>query len=101
MKLTLALVGTKFRGPEIIALVNSLSTGTPLSLEPEPTNKFDSSAVKVITEDGTHIGYVKADQTKKLADHASWPLSATLLHDENTWPMIQVEIEPEPPRADK
>lgn len=92
MKLTLAIVGTKFRGPEIIALVNSLSTGTPLFLEPEPENTFDPGAVKVLTEDGTHIGYVKADQTKQLAGISTWPLPATLLQDENTWPMIRVEL---------
>lgn len=101
MKLTMALVGTKFRGPEIIALVNSLSTGTPLVLEPEPENEYDPSAVKVLTEDGTHIGYVNAKQTHQLAGISTWPLPATLLHDENTWPMIRVETEPSQPESDQ
>ena len=47
MKILVALVGTKFRGPEMVALLASLPQGEPLALLREPDNKFDSAAVQV------------------------------------------------------
>jgi hypothetical protein len=35
--------------------------GDIIELVPEPTNQFDSSAVKVMTNDGHQLGYVRAD----------------------------------------
>lgn len=32
-------------------------------LKPEPTNKFDKNAIKIIHESGKHIGYVPAKET--------------------------------------
>lgn len=33
------------------------------ALLPEPSNEFDPNAIKVIAEDGHHLGYVPSDQT--------------------------------------
>jgi hypothetical protein len=34
-----------------------------VALVPEPTNEFDPCAIKVVAEDGHHLGYVHYDQT--------------------------------------
>lgn len=34
-----------------------------VALVPEPSNKFDPDAIKVIAEDGHHLGYIHRDQT--------------------------------------
>ena len=34
-----------------------------VALVPEPTNEFDPCAIKVVAEDGHHLGYIKYDQT--------------------------------------
>lgn len=33
------------------------------ALVPEPSNEFDPNAIKVVTEDGHHLGYIHRDQT--------------------------------------
>lgn len=66
MKALVALVGTKFRGEEMMALLASLPQGEPLVLVREPGNKFDSNAVQVWAR-GHHVGYVKSSQNKALA----------------------------------
>ena len=35
-----------------------------VALVPEPTNEFDPQAIKVVAEDGHHLGYVRRDQTE-------------------------------------
>ena len=66
MKSLVALVGTKFRGEEMMALLASLPQGEPLTLVREPGNKFDSNAVQVWAR-GHHIGFVKGSQNRDLA----------------------------------
>ena len=34
-----------------------------VALAPEPSNEFDPDAIKVIAEDGHHLGYIHRDQT--------------------------------------
>lgn len=55
------LVGVTFRGAEAKEIVKHLTRedGSKLSLEAEPTNEYDSNAVKVIFDPtGDHIGYI-------------------------------------------
>lgn len=59
MEVFATVVGVTFRPPEAKEIVKSLtpSDGEKLSLEAEPTNEYDSNAVKVMCE-GMHIGYL-------------------------------------------
>lgn len=66
MKTLVALVGTKYCGPGMVALLASLPQGEPLTLKREPDNKFDRNAVQVWAR-GQHLGYVKGNQNRDLA----------------------------------
>lgn len=66
MKTLSALVGTKFRGEDMVRLLATLPNGEPLILKREPTNQFDRNAVQVWAR-GFHIGYVKGSQNKDVA----------------------------------
>ena len=35
-----------------------------VALVPEPKNEFDANAIKVLAEDGHHLGYIRRDQTE-------------------------------------
>ena len=43
------------------------------TLEAEPTNEYDSNAIKVLAADGYHVGYVPKDMTKEVKDNAQLP----------------------------
>lgn len=43
------------------------------TLEAEPTNEYDSNAIKVLAADGHHVGYVPKDMTKEVMDNAQLP----------------------------
>lgn len=61
MEIFANLMGVTFRGQEAKEIVKSLTPddGNLLFLEPEPTNEYDSCAVKVIhAPTGNHIGYL-------------------------------------------
>jgi hypothetical protein len=100
MKTLVALVGTKFRGEEMMALLASLPQGEPLALLREPDNKFDSAAVQVWARD-KHLGYVKGSQNRQLAarmdrDEAfkaamSSGLRCKLAIDGGKQPMVEIE----------
>lgn len=49
-----------------IDLIRSLTAGTALDLEPEPTNQYDPNAVKVIY-DNKHLGYIPRDLAGEVA----------------------------------
>lgn len=66
MKTLVALVGTKYRGPEMVALLASLPQGEPLTLRREPDNAHDPRAIQVWARDHL-IGYVKGSQNRDLA----------------------------------
>jgi hypothetical protein len=40
--------------------LDALGEGALLKLEPEPTNEWDANAVKILADDGMHLGYVPA-----------------------------------------
>jgi hypothetical protein len=61
MEIFANLVGVTFRGADAKEIVKRLTPedGNLLSLETEPTNEYDSCAVKVIhNPTGMHIGYL-------------------------------------------
>ena len=41
-----------------------------VALVPEPQNEFDANAIKVIAEDGHHLGYIRRDQTEMVRSWA-------------------------------
>lgn len=43
------------------------------TLEPEPTNKYDCNAIKVLAPDGHHVGYVPKDMTAEVRKEATLP----------------------------
>lgn len=43
------------------------------TLEAEPTNEYDTNAIKVLAADGHHVGYVPKDMTKEVRDNAQLP----------------------------
>ena len=51
------LAGANFRPSEARAVCKALNIGDELDLEADPTNEYDSNAVKVIAE-GEFIGFI-------------------------------------------
>lgn len=104
----IALVGTKFRGPDIIHLVASLPNGEPLTLIRERGNAHDPNAVQVWARN-QHVGYLKGSQNKDIAmamDRAQKlagvhdnvvPISgqmttrAVLRVTADRWPMVEID----------
>ena len=43
------------------------------TLKAEPGNKYDSNAIKVLAEDGYHVGYVPRDMTDEVRKFATLP----------------------------
>lgn len=59
MKRQFFIAGVQFRPRgEIMVAAKELNEGDLLTLQPEPTNKYDPNAVKILTEDGNFLGYV-------------------------------------------
>ena len=57
------------------------------ALVPEPSNEFDPNAIKVVTEDGHHLGYIHRDQTEMVRSwaHDHFPhycVAMVLEHDD-------------------
>lgn len=57
------------------------------ALVPEPTNEFDPNAIKVVAEDGHHLGYIHRDQTEMVRSwaHDHFPhycVAMVLEHDD-------------------
>lgn len=59
------IAGVKFR-PGAREYLAELEAGTALEHEPEPTNRFDPSAIKLIHE-GMFVGYVPRAAAEKMA----------------------------------
>ena len=43
------------------------------TLEAEPTNEYDPNAIKILAEDGHHVGYVSKDMTASVRDFTTLP----------------------------
>jgi len=86
------IVGMKYRGTE--ALVASLQRGDAIALRRDPHNQHDANAIEA-WYGGTHIGFIKADEAKVLAEwmdnhhYAAIPAIFTVTADR--WPQVEVE----------
>lgn len=62
------LRGVQFRPIEAKAIVKDLQEDAPLDLQREPTNEFDSNAIRVLDPDsGQFLGYVAREVAQELA----------------------------------
>ena len=53
------------------------------TLEAEPTNPYDANAIKILAEDGHHVGYVPKDMTAEVRKHSKLPCRCYLYIGEN------------------
>ena len=53
------------------------------TLEPEPTNPYDSNAIKILAEDGHHVGYVPKDMTAEVRKSTTLPCHCYFYIGEN------------------
>jgi hypothetical protein len=53
------------------------------TLEAEPTNKYDPNAIKILTGDGHHVGYVPKDMTAEVRKHSKLPCRCYFYIGEN------------------
>lgn len=53
------------------------------TLEAEPTNPYDATAIKILAEDGHHVGYVPKDMTDEVRKHTSLPCKCYFYIGEN------------------
>lgn len=53
------------------------------TLEAEPTNPYDSNAIKILAEDGHHVGYVPKDMTAEVRKSATLPSTCYFYIGEN------------------
>lgn len=66
------VVGITFRPASAKVAMDSLTVGSRLLFEPEPSNPYDENAVKVIEpESGEFIGYLSRESNAEVAEHLS------------------------------
>lgn len=53
------------------------------TLEAEPTNEYDPNAIKILAEDGHHVGYVPKDMTSEVRSSATLPCTCYFYIGEN------------------
>ena len=53
------------------------------TLEAEPTNQYDVNAIKILAEDGHHVGYVPKDMTDEVRKNSKLPCRCYFYIDEN------------------
>ena len=53
------------------------------TLEAEPTNAYDPNAIKVLANDGHHVGYVPADMTSEIRNNSTLPCQCFCYIGEN------------------
>jgi hypothetical protein len=92
VKTLVALVGTKHRGSDAIALLASLPQGEPLTLIRDRDNQHDPHAVQVWARDRC-VGFIKATQVRPIAARLDSMIetSAKLAFDGGNWPMVEIE----------
>ena len=54
------------------------------TLEAEPTNEYDPNAIKILAEDGHHVGYVPKDITSEVRNSATLPCTCYFYIGENS-----------------
>lgn len=65
---TFTVAGACYRDATTRHLLTLLSLHSEVLLEPEPTNPYDSNAIKVMLPDNIHIGYVPALTCEKVLE---------------------------------
>lgn len=53
------------------------------TLEAEPTNPYDTNAIKILAEDGHHVGYVPKDMKAEVRNHSKLPCRCYFYIGEN------------------
>lgn len=53
------------------------------TLEAEPTNPYDANAIRILAEDGHHVGYVPKDMTAEVRKHSKLPCRCYFYIGEN------------------
>lgn len=53
------------------------------TLEAEPTNEYDPNAIKILAEDGHHVGYVPKDMTSEIRKSDTLPCTCYFYIGEN------------------
>ena len=53
------------------------------TLEAEPTNPYDSNAIKILAEDGHHVGYIPKDMTAEVRKSTTLPSTCYFYIGEN------------------
>ena len=53
------------------------------TLEAEPTNPYDFNAIKILEEDGHHVGYVPKDMTARVREFSTLPCRCYFYIGEN------------------
>ena len=88
------VAGTQYRSDEAIERANGLEFQEKLFLEWEKDNRHDPYAVKVLTDDGYHIGYMPAKYTRKFHSKINESTSCTVFslkeQDYTDAPLIEV-----------
>ena len=63
----LKVAGVTFEGRQRV--IAGLTEGQPLRFVPDLNNPHDSSAVKIVTADGTQVGFVARDRNSQIFDN--------------------------------
>lgn len=89
------VAGIQFRLDAFASVANEARIGNVVTLEPEPDNKYDPFAVKVILHD-EHVGYVPRSfsewVTKNLHNcNASYIIRINL--DSEPWTALKIKLE--------
>lgn len=88
------VAGSQYRSDEAIERANGLEFQEKLFLEWEKDNPHDPYAVKVLTDDGYHIGYMPAKYTRKFHSKINEATNCTVFslkeQDYTDAPLIEV-----------
>lgn len=68
-KINFAVKGLNYRSVDEQLSASKLNIGDALILEKEPDNKFDEYAIKALTNNKIHIGYVERDYSKEVSNN--------------------------------
>lgn len=82
MKITVEVRGATLFGRPAVERLEQLTVNAQLRLEPEPTNKYDRNAIRVVAG-GQPIGYIERDRAATLA--------AVIAQDPSRWHATLIE----------
>jgi hypothetical protein len=57
------IAGFSYRGS-----LKDVKKGDILQMVPDPTNPYDSNAIKIVSKDGKHLGFVPKNMTHRVQD---------------------------------